>query len=277
MKVKPLENNGEQIIKKNIWAALVYFLLPKNVQNAADDFLTSDELKKLSLSKKKIKNFEHAYDNILPLFISRLQKPALKAKLPEYFFTVCFLAGLFSLLTVDNLEISAKNFILPVNFFVYACAGYFLLKRKKAEYWRLRFISVPFEFSFFAFSAFSLALIVFLVGWLSLDAYPARINIFLFFQAVIAGPLIEEIFFRDYVYSLFQSKKTSNFIYDDLPAVFISSAAFAAAHISPVNWHFEAAAYLTAGALLGFLRWMSKSLLYPFAVHAAANGVLLWM
>jgi len=272
-----MKHKNEQFTKKKYLASFIFFMLPETLQNKLKDFLTSEELRKLTKSKIKKENLPYLQDTILPLFISRIEKPLLKSNAAEYFFSFCFFMGLISLLTVERLSLAAAELLTTVNFLVYAVLGYILLKRKNAVYWKMRFWSVSFEFSLFAFSVFSFALIVFLVGWLSVDSYPVRVNFFLAVQAVAAGPFVEEVFFRDYVYSLFQSKKTSDFIYDEMPAVFISSAAFAAAHLGSSEWVLEASAYLPAGLLLGFLRWMSKSLLYPFAVHAAANAVLLWI
>jgi len=272
-----MTDNKIQLRKKKFSAAYIFFLLPQEIQGRIKDFLTSDEIRILTQSKVKKENIPFFQEHILPLFFSRINKPAPKTKIAEYFFSLCFFAGLFSVLAIEKLSFSSPHLIVSVNFFVYAVAGYFLLKRKSLSYWRIRFLSISFQFSLVAFSVFSFALIVFLVGWLSLEAYSAKVSIFIAIQAVLAGPFIEEIFFRDYVYSLFQSNKPLNNVYEDMPAVFISSIAFAAAHLGAQEWHFEAAAYVPAGLLLGFLRWMSKSLLYPFVVHSAANAALLWM
>ncbi len=82
---------------------------------------------------------------------------------------------------------------------------------------------------------------------------------------LLAAPLMEELFFRGFLYTQLERLRGPLF------AVFGSALFFALLHLNP--WHFPA--LLLLGLLLAVLRIVSRSLWPAIVVHAANNGIAL--
>ena len=80
----------------------------------------------------------------------------------------------------------------------------------------------------------------------------------------------EELLFRGVLYGVVAR------IAGPVAAVALSSLAFALVHV-PVYGFASLPLALTAGAILGWLRWWSGSLAAPAAVHVVADLALLWL
>lgn len=79
----------------------------------------------------------------------------------------------------------------------------------------------------------------------------------------------EELLFRGVVYRLLEPLGAP-------AAVFGSAAAFALVHVPVYGW-LSLPVAVTAGLLLGWLRWWSRSLAAPVVVHTAADLALVWL
>ncbi len=80
----------------------------------------------------------------------------------------------------------------------------------------------------------------------------------------------EELLFRGVLYGAIERNAGV------MAAITVSSIAFAAVHV-PVYGVGSLPVAFSAGLLLGWLRWWSRSLLAPSVVHAAADLSLLWL
>ncbi len=85
-----------------------------------------------------------------------------------------------------------------------------------------------------------------------------------FFMAVVAAPMIEEIFFRGFFYRFLRSR------YDAPNAIFISAALFAGIHPQGMVGFFP---LMAIGVSLAALREWRGSLAAPMVLHACVNGI----
>lgn len=114
-------------------------------------------------------------------------------------------------------------------------------------------------------------------GWLLGDAgFKAPTNPIMFFNSeldllllftaiVILAPLIEEIFFRGYLFKLFQDKLGDN------PAIFLTAILFAAAHFNLYTF----LPILIMGGVMGWARKRSGSIVPSLTMHALNNLIAL--
>jgi membrane protease YdiL (CAAX protease family) len=86
-----------------------------------------------------------------------------------------------------------------------------------------------------------------------------------FIAVVVIAPLIEEIFFRGYLFKLLQDKLGDN------PAVILTSILFAAAHFNI----FTFLPILVMGALMGWARKRTGSIIPSLILHMANNLIAL--
>jgi membrane protease YdiL (CAAX protease family) len=118
-----------------------------------------------------------------------------------------------------------------------------------------------------------LQLLVWGYGWLLGDAgFEASTNPFMSFDGVadilaifaavvILAPLIEEIFFRGYLFKLLQDKIGNN------PAIFLTAVLFAAVHFNLYTFF----PILVMGGLMGWARKRSGSIVPSLMLHALNN------
>ena len=89
--------------------------------------------------------------------------------------------------------------------------------------------------------------------------------IWLFLVVAIVAPIVEEIFFRGFLFQGFRQK------YGWMPAVFISSAIFGAAHLDPV----ALIPTFVLGCVLAYMYHRSNSVWPGILFHAAINSTSL--
>lgn len=93
---------------------------------------------------------------------------------------------------------------------------------------------------------------------------PRQLILSLLFLALLA-PVVEELVFRGLFYGWVAGR------WGGLPALIVSSLAFAAAHFEPAH----VILVLPLGILFGWLRWRSDSLLPSLFAHVVNNGFAL--
>jgi len=93
---------------------------------------------------------------------------------------------------------------------------------------------------------------------------PRQLILSLLFLAVLA-PVVEELVFRGLLYGWVAGR------WGGVPAMVVSSLAFAAAHYEPAH----VILVLPLGILFGWLRWRSDSLLPSLSAHVVNNGFAL--
>ncbi|MFN8427356.1 MAG: type II CAAX endopeptidase family protein [Anaerolineales bacterium] len=86
--------------------------------------------------------------------------------------------------------------------------------------------------------------------------------VWLFLTAVIVAPLVEEIFFRGFLFQGFRQR------YGWIAALLLSSGIFAAAHLDPVSF----IPTFVLGAVLGYVYHRSNSLWPSIILHFLNNG-----
>jgi membrane protease YdiL (CAAX protease family) len=91
---------------------------------------------------------------------------------------------------------------------------------------------------------------------------PARVVLAILVVGLLA-PLVEELVFRGLLYGYVEGR------FGAIPALVVSSLAFAAAHVEPIH----VALVLPIGALLGWTRLRTGSLWPAIAAHVANNTV----
>lgn len=89
--------------------------------------------------------------------------------------------------------------------------------------------------------------------------------IWLFLVGAVVAPIVEEIFFRGFLFQGFRQK------YGWMPAVFLSSAIFGAAHLDPV----ALIPTFVLGCVLAYMYHRSNSLWPGILFHAAINATSL--
>jgi len=82
-----------------------------------------------------------------------------------------------------------------------------------------------------------------------------------YFNVVIMGPIIEELFFRGLILKNFLRK------YSPVWAILLSSLLFGAHHLSIANLHY----YIIAGMLFGFIYYKTNSLIIVTLAHILVN------
>jgi membrane protease YdiL (CAAX protease family) len=122
-------------------------------------------------------------------------------------------------------------------------------------------------------SLIPLQLMIWGYGWILGDAgFKAPTNPFMYFDngidllvllatIVILAPLIEEIFFRGYLFKLFQDKLGDN------PAIFLTAILFSAAHFNIYSFP----PILIMGGLMGWARKRSGSIIPSLVLHMVNN------
>ena len=89
--------------------------------------------------------------------------------------------------------------------------------------------------------------------------------VWLFLVGAVIAPLVEEIFFRGFLFQGFRQR------YGWMPAIFLSSAIFGAAHLDPVSF----IPTFVLGCILAYMYHRSNSLWPGILFHAAINSVSL--
>ena len=88
-------------------------------------------------------------------------------------------------------------------------------------------------------------------------------NWLLVLAIVVSAPLIEEVVFRGYLWSVFEQALPASYAFG------ATSALFAAYHMDPIH----VVSLLPTALFLGWLRWQSGSVWPPIAAHFANNGI----
>jgi hypothetical protein len=83
---------------------------------------------------------------------------------------------------------------------------------------------------------------------------------------VVAAPIMEELFFRGFMYKGLAASKVGV-----LGAIVVTSLAFAVIHLQ-YDWYGRAT-ILAVGLFLGVVRWRTKSVALPILLHAVMNAV----
>jgi len=82
----------------------------------------------------------------------------------------------------------------------------------------------------------------------------------------VAAPVVEEVFFRGFMYKGLAASKVGV-----IGAILITSLVWAAIHLQ-YDWYGKAT-ILTAGLFLGLVRWRTKSVALPILLHGLMNAV----
>lgn len=279
----------------------LYFLLPINLQKQVDVYLSYQEQTLLKKSARKINdayklaeanglenipnkktstfNSLQAYRKIIAPFVADIIKTFSKeklaaqkfnvhyAKVPWFFAATHLLLFLYSVLLQD--------FFLASSFVVYGVLSTWILFSQKPSYWQFYLRALLDGFSSWGFTLLAVALLVPLVGWLSLDKPPHIENSYaLFWAAVFAAPLAEELIFREVLYRAFCSETSAIGM---LNGMALSSFLFAFAHLQAGDFPVAFLVYFCAGMILAFVRWGSGSLAFAMIAHALSNAALYWL
>ncbi|RME92624.1 MAG: CPBP family intramembrane metalloprotease [Candidatus Hydrogenedentota bacterium] len=247
--------------KKARW---LFLSLPKNLQDAILPFLSTEEKKKLlngevSIPEKmsEIQSMQLAFRKI---YLQTNPIPLLWGSIMLVFCVIAFFTNAVTLI---------------MTFCLYAVLGFFIFSRRSYEYWKflLRFSSDSGEFAYHLILSFSIFLLVYTFTSLPNMYTIENPDWFLFLRAGLIAPIFEEALFREFMFaSRFRNVYEVQAIRFFLALVF-SSAAFAAVHISDVQFISldVLLVIFSAGIMLALLRTFTGRLIWPILVHAASN------
>lgn len=249
-------------MKKQQLALEIYLTLPEKERSQVADLMPGFRLlsRQNSSEKPQLADYSSALNEIKKYRNLKTDK----ARNPAVIYS------LFHLLAAAVALIGGYISLSPALFF-YALIGGWIIYNRSERYWQIRFNPVTVAYSTLLLSVASYAVMVLMIGSLSLEALTVKPTFMLILQAAVAAPLFEELFFRDYMFRILRE-------HGPVTAVTVTSALFTVVHFGAGLLTFELiASYFTAGLLLGLLREFSRSLFYPVLTHAAVNATMLWL
>lgn len=256
---------------KRFKAAVIYTALPAAQKFQVDDFLPYTDRCRL-LQTIKEKNFSSAMFTTSDIYLlSDKSLPSEASGSARTFAVVNLLLMAISFLT--------ENLVPGISYALYALVGTIILNRKSATYWKMRFIPARIDSISIILSVVSYAFIILCITFIQDGFFPPSPSHVLILQACLFAPFFEELLFRDYIFNtfLFFPKNRSAEAAYILP-IMTSSLTFALVHVSwGLNMQYsDLAVYMTAGILLGVIRWQTRSLFFPVLVHIAVNTTILF-
>jgi len=250
-------------------ASLLYFSLPENLRKKLSDFLTTEDLGRLLSARKKEASpgiFLYISNSILN--IRAIKKVSFKDIFSFVHLTFHLMYLVFAIFYEAYYSAGAA--------LLYGVGGFIFFQKESNAYLRLRFIPLPFQIRHFALTVLAYPVILIPLGLFTAGAPSISDNKILLIQAVILAPLFEEIFFRDVLFKLVRDFSKNDFV-----IIVITGFLFSIVHLSTSFGLDDLTTafilYFSAGLILGAIRWVSCSLLYPLLLHIAVNATVFYL
>jgi len=252
-------------LNKTSLASLLYFSLPQRTQQKIAVLLTPEDRKRLIDYREPRPEQKHYIEILNTLKKRTLKKSQNRGNTFSYIYLLFHMAYIVFALYNENIASAGAALI-------YGIGGFLFFVRKSASYIKLRFYPFPFHLQYLIFTVMCYPVILLMLGYFSIGAKPYSNNIILLMQASILAPLFEEIFFREVLFNT-----VNDFTSNDVLVIGVTALLFSFVHLSVDSLFAEFVVYLTAGVLLGSLRWISGSLFYPLSLHVALNSTLFYL
>ncbi|MES0490858.1 MAG: type II CAAX endopeptidase family protein [Leptospirales bacterium] len=250
-------------------ASLLYFSLPENLRKKLSEFLTTEDLGRL-LSARKLDDSPGIFSHISNTILKVGTKKNISFK------DILSFLHLFFHLVYISFALFFESFYSAGGALLYGIGGFIFLQKESNAYLRLRFFPFPFQIRHFALTVLAYPVILIPLGLYTAGAPSISDNKMLLIQAVILAPLFEEIFFRDVLFKVFK-----DFTKSDFAIILITAFLFSIVHLSMSYGLGDMTnafiLYFSAGLILGAIRWISCSLLYPILLHVAVNTTVFYL
>ena len=250
---------------KSSLASLLYLSLPEKTQQKISVLLTPEDRKRLidyrlaRPTKKQYIDIRDVLQNTI------LKKPLSRGNTFSYLYLLFHIVYLVFALYSENISSAGAALI-------YGIAGFLFFVRKSASYIKLRFYPFPFHIQYLIFTVMCYPVILLMLGYFSIGAKSYSGNTILLIQASLLAPLFEEIFFREVLFNT-----VKEFTSNDVLVIAVTALLFSFVHLNLDSLFAEFVVYFTAGTLLGTLRWITGSLVFPLALHMALNSTLFYL
>ena len=250
---------------KAFLASLLYFSLPEKTQQKIAVLLAPEDRKRLIDHRQGVPTKNQYIDILNALKDSILKKQLNRGSTFSYLYLLFHIVYLIFALYSENISSAGAALI-------YGIAGFLFFVRKSASYIKLRFYPFPFHLQYLIFTVMCYPVILLMLGYFSIGAKPYSGNIILLIQASLLAPLFEEIFFREVLFNT-----VKEFTSNDVFVIAVTALLFSFVHLNLDSLFAEFVVYFTAGVLLGTLRWISGSLVFPLVLHVALNSTLFYL